>query len=82
MVTTSGFGPDAYNFSKDKPVELIDGGGLLFLLREHAGVDARNCIVTAVGRIVPQFLLGGGGSRRATVQRLRSVAASGSTHAA
>lgn len=41
LVTTSGFGPDAYNFSKDKPVELIDGGGLLYLLREHAGVDAR-----------------------------------------
>lgn len=41
LVTTSGYGPDAYNFSKDKPIELIDGGGLLYLLREHAGVDAR-----------------------------------------
>lgn len=41
LVTTSGYGPDAYNFSKDKPVELIDGGGLLYLLREHAGIDAR-----------------------------------------
>jgi restriction system protein len=41
LVTTSGYGPDAYNFSKDKPVELIDGGGLLYLLREHAGVNAR-----------------------------------------
>ncbi|MGK6310835.1 restriction endonuclease [Variovorax sp. DT-64] len=41
LVCTSGYGPDAYNFSKDKPIELIDGGGLLYLLREHAGVTAR-----------------------------------------
>ena len=41
LVCTSGYGPDAYNFSKDKPIELIDGGGLLYLLREHAGTDAR-----------------------------------------
>lgn len=41
LVCTSGYGPDAYNFSKDKPIELIDGGGLLYLLREHAGVAAR-----------------------------------------
>ena len=41
LVCTSGYGADAYNFSKDKPIELIDGGGLLYLLREHAGLDAR-----------------------------------------
>lgn len=41
LVCTSGYGPDAYNFSKDKPIELIDGGGLLYLLREHAGMNAR-----------------------------------------
>ena len=41
LVCTSGYGPDAYNFSKDKPIELIDGGGLLYLLREHAGTIAR-----------------------------------------
>jgi restriction system protein len=41
LVCTSGYGPDAYNFTKDKPIELIDGGGLLYLLREHAGIDAR-----------------------------------------
>lgn len=41
LVCTSGYGPDAYNFSKDKPIELIDGGGLLYLLREHAGTTAR-----------------------------------------
>ena len=41
LVCTSGYGPDAYNFAKDKPIELIDAGGLLYLLREHVGVIAR-----------------------------------------
>jgi restriction system protein len=40
LVTTSGYGPDAFSFAKDKPIELVDGGGLLFLLRE-VGVEAR-----------------------------------------
>jgi restriction system protein len=40
IVATSGYGPDAYEFSKDKPMELIDGGGLLYLLRE-VGIEAR-----------------------------------------
>jgi restriction system protein len=40
LVTTSGYGPDAYEFSQDKPIELIDGGGLLYLL-EQVGVKAR-----------------------------------------
>ena len=40
LVTTSGYGPDAFNFARDKPIELIDGGGLLYLLTE-IGVDAR-----------------------------------------
>lgn len=44
LVCTSGYGPDAFNFSKDKPIELIDGGGLLYLLREHAGTEARIAI--------------------------------------
>ncbi|MDC6167534.1 restriction endonuclease [Paucibacter sp. XJ19-41] len=44
LVCTSGYGVDAYNFSKDKPLELIDGGGLLYLLREHAGTHARIAI--------------------------------------
>jgi restriction system protein len=30
LVTTSGYGPDAFNFASDKPIELIDGGGLLW----------------------------------------------------
>jgi restriction system protein len=40
LVTTSSYGPDAYEFVKDKPIELIDGGGLLYLL-DQAGIKAR-----------------------------------------
>jgi restriction system protein len=40
LVTTSGYGPDAFKFAQDKPIELIDGGGLLYLLNE-IGVEAR-----------------------------------------
>jgi restriction system protein len=32
LVTTSSYGPDAYDFIKGKPIELIDGGGLLYYL--------------------------------------------------
>ena len=41
LVATSGYGPDAYDFVKDKPIELIDGGGLLYLLEEHTGLKAK-----------------------------------------
>jgi restriction system protein len=40
LVTTSHYGTDAYNFSKDKPIELIDGGGLLYLLEQN-GIKAK-----------------------------------------
>jgi restriction system protein len=40
LVTTSGFGPDAYSFAKDKPISLMDGANLLFLLAKH-GTRAR-----------------------------------------
>ncbi|MBB5208364.1 restriction endonuclease [Chiayiivirga flava] len=40
IVTTSGFGPDAYAFANEKPLEMIDGGGLLYLL-ESVGRPAR-----------------------------------------
>jgi restriction system protein len=39
LVATSGYGPDAFEFAKDKPIELIDGGALLYLLAQ-VGVRA------------------------------------------
>lgn len=40
LVTTSHYGPDAYNFANDKPIELIDGGGLIYLLNQN-GIEAK-----------------------------------------
>ncbi len=40
IVATSSYGPDAYDFAKDKPIECIDGGGLLYLL-DQVGIKAR-----------------------------------------
>lgn len=40
LVTTSHYGTDAYDFAKDKPIELIDGGGLLYLLNQN-GIKAK-----------------------------------------
>lgn len=40
LVATSGYGPDAFEFAKDKPIELLDGGRLLYLLQE-VGFHAR-----------------------------------------
>lgn len=41
LVATSGYGKDAFEFAKDKPIELIDGGGLLYLLEQHAQITAK-----------------------------------------
>ena len=35
LVTTSNFGPDAYEFAKGKPITLLNGGNLLHLLDKH-----------------------------------------------
>lgn len=35
LVTTSNYGPDAYAFAKGKPLTLMDGGHLLFLLSKQ-----------------------------------------------
>jgi restriction system protein len=35
IVTTSAYGPDAYEFAKGKPLVLIDGNNLLHLLEKH-----------------------------------------------
>jgi restriction system protein len=41
LVTTSGYGQGSYDFAAGKPLELLDGSNLLFLLAEHADVRAR-----------------------------------------
>lgn len=48
LVTTSGYGPDAFAFAKTKPVELIDGRNLLYLLEQH-GVGARIVMPHSMG---------------------------------
>ncbi|MFD0733068.1 restriction endonuclease [Planotetraspora mira] len=35
MITTSGYGPDSYKFANGKPLNLIDGAGLLSLCHQH-----------------------------------------------
>ena len=40
LVTTSDYGSDSFKFSKDKPITLINGGNLLYLLEKH-GYKAR-----------------------------------------
>ncbi|WP_433512189.1 restriction endonuclease [Nonomuraea sp. CA-143628] len=35
MITTSGYGPDSYKFASGKPLNLIDGAGLLSLCHQH-----------------------------------------------
>ena len=41
LVTTSGFGRASFEFADHKPLELLDGGNLLYLLAEHAGIEAK-----------------------------------------
>ena len=41
LVTTSGYGKAAYEFANGKPIELLDGSNLIYLLKEHAGIDAK-----------------------------------------
>jgi restriction system protein len=41
LVTTSGYGQASFEFAQNKPIELIDGANLLYLLSEHTGVDAK-----------------------------------------
>ena len=40
LITTSDYGPDAYDFVKDKPLTLLNGNNLLHLLEKH-GTKAR-----------------------------------------
>ena len=41
LVATSGYGKAAFDFANGKPMELLDGGNLLHLLQEHAGIEAK-----------------------------------------
>jgi len=41
LVTTSGYGKASHDLANGKPIELLDGANLLYLLREHAGLEAR-----------------------------------------
>jgi restriction system protein len=46
LVTTSDYGPDAYEFAKGKPITLLSGSNLLHLLQKH-GVKAHIDLVEA-----------------------------------
>lgn len=41
LVTTSGYGSSSFKFADGKPLELLSGTHLLYLLAEHAGLEAR-----------------------------------------
>jgi restriction system protein len=41
LVTTSGYGKAAFEFAEGKPMELLSGSNLLYLLEEHAGIQAK-----------------------------------------
>ena len=41
LVTTSGYGKSSFEFADGKPLELLSGSNLLYLLSEHAGIEAR-----------------------------------------
>src|SRR5207244_4535918 len=41
LVTTSGYGKSSFSFADGKPLELLSGTHLLYLLAEHAGLEAR-----------------------------------------
>jgi len=41
LVTTSGYGKASFEFAAGKPLELLDGSNLLYLLSQHAGIEAK-----------------------------------------
>jgi restriction system protein len=41
LVTTSGYGSASFEFAEGKPLELLSGANLLYLLDEHAGIEAK-----------------------------------------
>ncbi len=41
LVSTSGYGKASFDFANGKPLQLITGSELLYLLAEHAGIEAK-----------------------------------------
>jgi restriction system protein len=41
LVTTSGYGKASFEFAENKPLELLSGSNLLYLLEEHASISAK-----------------------------------------
>ncbi|QBD82563.1 restriction endonuclease [Ktedonosporobacter rubrisoli] len=41
LVTTSGYGKASFEFAEGKPLELLSGSNLLYLLKEYASLDAK-----------------------------------------
>ncbi len=41
LVTTSGYGKASFEFAEGKPLELLSGSNLLYLLKENAGIEAK-----------------------------------------
>ncbi|GHO49680.1 hypothetical protein KSX_78430 [Ktedonospora formicarum] len=41
LITTSGYGKASYEFAEGKPIELLSGSNLLYLLAEHADIEAK-----------------------------------------
>lgn len=58
LVTTSGYGQASFDFAKGRPLELLSGPNLLYLLEKHAGVRAR--IVAPAAWRDPEADSGGG----------------------
>lgn len=56
LVTTSTYGPDAYEFAKGKPLTLINGSELLSLLEQHghkAKIDLKEAKATIAANLLP-----------------------------
>ncbi|BCL80985.1 restriction endonuclease [Ktedonobacteria bacterium brp13] len=41
LITTSGYGKASFEFAEGKPIELLSGSNLLYLLAQHAGIEAK-----------------------------------------
>jgi restriction system protein len=54
LVSTADYGPDAYEFAKNRPLTLLNGSNLLFLLENH-GQKARTDLAEAKKLQTGQF---------------------------